>query len=163
MWYEPAVTNCRPIRALNLDYEHEFNSLQIEGHDKPTPARLRSSASRSLVASSIMAKTCASLQCSKQSRPLPRLQSDSGSVEFPKRMVTAPLFLGASVSGATKRRPSGNHQGTLDRILDIIEEEVHIIQFIEESVVVLKVEQPAVCLALQDASPQKRGDIGCKF
>lgn len=96
-------------------------------------------------------------------KALPRLQSDSGSVESSKRMVTAPLFLGASVSGATKRMPSGNHQGTLDRILDIIEEEVHIIQFIEESVVVLKVEQPAVCLTLQDASPQKRGGIGCKF
>ena len=54
-------------------------------------------------------------------------------------------------------------QEVLSRILNILEEEVHVIQFIEEPIGALKVEQAAVCLPLQDASPQERGAIGCKF
>src|SRR5438046_2746950 len=52
----------------------------------------------------------------------------------------------------------------LDRIvLKILEQEVHVVQFVEESIVILKVKQAAVCLPLQDASPQESGTIGRQF
>jgi hypothetical protein len=60
-----------------------------------------------------------------------------------------------------RRIPSAS---ALDRIvLKILEQEVHVVQFVEESIVILKVKQAAVCLSLQGTSPQESGTIGRQF
>jgi hypothetical protein len=49
--------------------------------------------------------------------------------------------------------------GLLNRILKTLEQEMHVIQFVEQPIVVLKVEQGAVDAALHVVSPQESGGI----
>jgi hypothetical protein len=57
--------------------------------------------------------------------------------------------------------PSGY---ALDRIvLKILEQEVDVVQFVEESIVILEVKQAAICLSLYRARPNERGTISSQF
>ena len=57
--------------------------------------------------------------------------------------------------------PSGYPLGRI--VLKILEQEVDVVQFVEESIVILEVKQAAICLSLYRARPNESGTISSQF